>query len=272
MTPAGISLLTSIYFGMFAGGLAFFWLWEDGAPLRPFASEQVRRRHALRNLGVLAAVIVFADLAVGTWWLRIGEHLLDPPNGLLTPLALPIAAQIVVAFLAVDFYEYAMHRLFHRWRPLWLLHAVHHSDPHVDMTTGARHHPIETAIALVGRVALYLALGLPLWIEVVRIVFVNTLFLLQHANVRCPRWIEVSRVVFVTPAVHRQHHSPDAPLIDRNFGQIFSFWDRLFRTYAEPHDDAPAAYGLRKLGDERWQTLAGILLTPFRARAVPGPL
>jgi hypothetical protein len=34
MTPAGISLLTSIYLGLFVGGIAFFWLWEDGAPLK----------------------------------------------------------------------------------------------------------------------------------------------------------------------------------------------------------------------------------------------
>lgn len=272
MTPSGISLLTSIYLGLFFGGLAFFWLWEDGAPLKPFADERARRRHALVNLGVLAAVIVVADLAVGTFVLRIGERLLDPPDGLLTPLGLPVAAQIVVAFLVVDLYEYGLHRLAHRWRPLWLLHAVHHSDPHVDMTTAARHHPFETAISLVLRVGIYLVLGLPLWIEVVRIVFVNVLFLLQHANVRCPRAIEALRVAFVTPAVHRQHHSPDAPLIDRNYGQIFSFWDRVFRTYAEPAADAPPEYGLRTLREPRWQTLGGVLLTPLRARAISGPL
>jgi sterol desaturase/sphingolipid hydroxylase (fatty acid hydroxylase superfamily) len=272
MTQAGISLLTSLYLGLFVGGLAFFWLWEDGAPLKPFADERARRGHAFVNLGVLAAVILFADLFVGTYLLRIGAHLLDAPAGLLTPLGLPVATQIVVAFLAVDLYEYGLHRLAHRWRPLWLLHAVHHSDPHVDMTTAARHHPLETAIALVPRVALYPVLGLPLWIEVVRIVIVNVLFLLQHANVSAPRAIEALRVVFVTPAVHRQHHSPDAPLIDRNFGQIFSFWDRAFGTYAEPEADLPAEYGLRKLRESRWQTLAGVLLTPLRARAVPGPL
>ena len=30
--------------------------------------------------------------------------------------------------------------------------------------------------------------------------------------------------------------------------------------------------GLRKLAGERWQTVAGILLTPLRARSIPGPL
>lgn len=272
MTPGGLSILTSIYLGLFAGGLIFFWLWEDGAPLRPFPDARARRVHALRNLGILLAVILFADVVVGTWLLRTGERLLEAPTGLLAPLALPIAAQIAIAFVVTDLFEYALHRLAHRWRPLWLIHAVHHSDPHVDVTTGARNHPFETAIAITGRVAIYLALGLPLWIELVRVVVVNTLFLAQHANVEFPRAIEALRVVFVTPAVHRQHHSPVAPLIDRNFGQMFSFWDRLFGTYAEPAAPAPPAYGLRKLAGERWQTVAGALLTPFHARSVPGPL
>jgi sterol desaturase/sphingolipid hydroxylase (fatty acid hydroxylase superfamily) len=72
--------------------------------------------------------------------------------------------------------------------------------------------------------------------------------------------------------VHRQHHSPDAPLIDRNYGQVLSLWDRLFGSYAEPSGDLPPAYGLRTLDAPQWQTVAGVLLTPFRARSVPGPL
>jgi sterol desaturase/sphingolipid hydroxylase (fatty acid hydroxylase superfamily) len=272
MTQAGISLLTSIYLGLFVGGFVFCWLWEDGAPLKPFSDARSRRRHALRNFGVLAAVILFADLFVGTYLLEIGRHLLDPPTGGLAPLALPLAAQIVVAFLAIDLYEYGLHRLAHRWRPLWLLHAVHHSDPHVDVTTSARHHPVETAISIAGRLPIYLVLGLPLWIEVIRIIVANTMFLAQHTNAAFPRALESLRVALVTPAVHRQHHSPVPPLVDRNYGQIFSFWDRLFGTYAEPEGDAPPEYGLRKLTDDRWQTLAGILMTPLRAKAVPGPL
>jgi sterol desaturase/sphingolipid hydroxylase (fatty acid hydroxylase superfamily) len=160
----------------------------------------------------------------------------------------------------------------HSWRPLWLLHSVHHSDPHVDLTTSARHHPFETAIGLAVRVGLYLALGLPLWIEVIRAILVNTASLWQHANVRAPRWLEALRAVVVTPAVHRQHHSPDAPLIDRNFGQALTMWDRMFGTYAEPVEDLPPAYGLRKLDAPKWQTIGGVLLTPVRARSVLGPL
>ncbi|MEO8976917.1 MAG: sterol desaturase family protein [Casimicrobiaceae bacterium] len=264
--------MTSVYLGLFAGGLAFAWLCEDGAPLRPFANAAERRRHALRNFGVLLAVFLIADMLVGTWLVRFGEHLMDAPGGLVARWALPVAAQVVIAFVVIDLYEYGFHRLSHAWRPLWLLHSVHHSDLRVDVTTAVRNHPVETSIVFVGRIGVYLVLGLPLWIEVARVIVVNAVLFAQHANVAFPRAIEALRVFLVTPAVHRQHHSPTRPLIDRNFGQIFSLWDRAFGSYAEPQSDAPPEYGLARLAGEPYQTVIGILLTPLRARALPAPL
>jgi sterol desaturase/sphingolipid hydroxylase (fatty acid hydroxylase superfamily) len=272
VTPAGISLLTSIYLGLFVGGILFFWFWEDGAPLKPFVDARERRRHVLVNAAVLVAVILFADMLVGTWILRIGERLLEAPDGLLTPLGLPVWALAILGLVLMDGVEYGVHRFAHAWRPFWLVHSAHHSDPHVDFTTGARHHPLDTTVSLVIRLGLYLLLGLPVWIEVIRAILVNVMALWQHANVRAPAALEALRPVLVTPAVHRVHHVPDAPLVDRNFGQILSIWDRLFGTYHAPAGDLPPEYGLRKLHGPAWQTASGVLLTPFRARSIPGPL
>jgi sterol desaturase/sphingolipid hydroxylase (fatty acid hydroxylase superfamily) len=272
MTAAGVSLLTSVYLGLLIGGIWFAWQWESGDPLQPFPSESARRRHALRNLGMLLLVVLVTDLAVGTWLLRAGSHVLDPPRGVTAALGLPIAAQLVVAFVAVDFYEYWFHRLAHRYRPLWLAHCVHHSDPHVDATTAWRHHPVETTLQFLPYFAIYLVLGLPYWIEIVRAIVVNTMLYAQHANAAFPRAIEAQRWLLMTPAVHRVHHSPDPPLVDRNFGTLLSVWDRLFGTYAEPAGEAPPEYGLRRLADERHQTLAGLVATPWRARRLATPL
>ena len=272
MTAAGVSLLTSIYLGLLVGGIAFAWQWESGAPLRPFASPGARWRHALANFGMLVVVVAITDVLVGTWLLRAGSHVLGPPRGVTAGLALPVAAQILLAFVAVDLYEYAFHRLAHRWRPLWLVHCVHHSDPHVDATTAWRHHPVETTLQFVPYFAIYLALGLPYWIEIVRAIVINTVLYAQHTNAGFPRAIESLRWLLMTPAVHRQHHAPDLPLVDRNFGTLFSIWDRAFGTYAAPAGDAPRAYGLRKLADARFQTFAGLLATPLRARRLAPPL
>lgn len=272
MTETAVGALRGIYLGLLAGGLIFAWMWEDGAPLREFATRAERRRHWLRNFGMLVAVVLCADLLVGTWWLKVGERLLEPASGVLSPLALSWPLQILAAFLVVDLYEYALHRLAHRWRPLWLIHAVHHSDPHVDSSTSFRHHPLETAIVITGRILLYVALGLPLWIEIVRATVANLVILFQHANIDFPPWVERMRGVIATPAFHRVHHDPDKPWIDRNFGQVFTFWDRLFRTGHTPEASAPAEYGLRRLRDDRWQSLPGMLTTPFAAWRLQGSL
>ena len=272
MTPEQLSLAVSAYLGASFGGFLFAWAWEGGAPLRPGPVAASRRSHLARHFAMLALVVVVSDLAFAQGVLRIPERLFAPTDGLLTPFALPAAALVVVGLVVLDLYEYAVHRLAHAWRPLWLLHAVHHSDPHVDFSTGARHHPIENMIVIAGRLGVYLALGLPLWIEALRATLVNLALTLQHANVAFPRGIEALRGLLVTPAVHRVHHSADAPLTDRNFGQLLSVWDRWFGTYAEPAGDAPVVYGLRRLAGERWQTLRGMLMTPLAARRIDGPL
>ena len=38
--------------------------------------------------------------------------------------------------------------------------------------------------------------------------------------------------IFVTPSTHRVHHGYNPEYIDKNFGAVFIFWDKLFGTYA----------------------------------------
>ena len=160
-------------------------------------------------------------------------------------LALPLAVQVLVALVLIDLYEYTFHRLAHAWRPLWLLHAVHHSDPHVDVTTAMRHHPLETAIAFGGRMVIYVGLGLPLWIEVVRVIVVNTALLAQHANVGFPtrdrgdaRRAGHARAASPAP---QSRAAADRP----QFRPGVLDMDRLFGTYVPPRGDAPPEYGLQ---------------------------
>jgi len=45
----------------------------------------------------------------------------------------------------------------------------------------------------------------------------------------------------ITPSNHRVHHGSDERYIDKNFGVLFTFWDRLFNTYVK--EDAFPTYG-----------------------------
>jgi sterol desaturase/sphingolipid hydroxylase (fatty acid hydroxylase superfamily) len=258
-----LSLLRIAYYGLMAGTFAFLLLWEDGSPL--VRGMPSRRRHVLRNLALFVCVVAVADGLVGAWLLDIPSRLTITPTGLLTPL--PLAAQLIVAFVVMDLSTYVVHRLFHAQRWLWLMHSVHHSDAEVDVSTSIRHHPVEVAIDVAVKLALYLLLGLPLWMEAARTLLINPLSMAQHANIDYPAWLERPlRWLLVTPAMHRVHHLPEASATDTNYGQCFSFWDRIFGTYRAPNPAGAPRFGLANLAGESFQSVSGMLLTPFRAR------
>lgn len=261
-----LSLLRIAYYGLMAGAFAFLLLWEDGAPL--VRSVPMRRRHVLRNLALFVCVVAVADGLVGALLLDIPSRLTITPPGWLTPLPLP--AQLAVAFVVMDLATYALHRLFHAHRWLWLMHSVHHSDAQVDVSTSLRHHPVEVAIDVAVKLVLYLLLGLPLWIEAARTLLINPLSMAQHANIAYPAWLERPLGwLLVTPTMHRVHHLPEEAETNSNFGQCFSVWDRVFGTYRSPDPQRAPRFGLANLTGDSFQSVAGMLATPWRARGMP---
>ena len=69
--------------------------------------------------------------------------------------------------------------------------------------------------------------------------------------------------IIATPNFHRVHHSFPQQLTDSNYGNIFSFWDRLFGTYNKV-DPRQLKFGLEDSGDERQQGFWYMVTTPFR--------
>jgi sterol desaturase/sphingolipid hydroxylase (fatty acid hydroxylase superfamily) len=52
-------------------------------------------------------------------------------------------ASFVARFLLMNLLSYLVHRCEHAVPLVWRFHALHHSDPDVDLTTSLRHHLIE---------------------------------------------------------------------------------------------------------------------------------
>jgi sterol desaturase/sphingolipid hydroxylase (fatty acid hydroxylase superfamily) len=120
---------------------------------------------------------------------------------------------------------------------LWGLHALHHSDPELDITTTLRHHPGEAFLTAIVIGLGGAALGLSPWVIGLYGSLDLSIQFLAHANVYLPERLSAKfgRVV-VTPDLHAIHHSRAAADFGANFGAVFSVWDRLFRTYRkEPH-------------------------------------
>lgn len=186
--------------------------------------------------------------------------------GLLNLLALPWWLKAILGLLLLDFVEYLMHRLSHNVRWLWLLHAVHHSDTKLDVTANLRTHPLHLLLLVGFKVVAVIAIGLPLWVFLLKEIMTVVMGALHHAAIEWPAWIDRRLSwLLITPRGHWLHHSPDMPESNSNFGQVFSFWDRLFGTYSTPRA-GQTRFGLAALSTRSWHSGWGMLMTPWRAR------
>src|SRR5439155_9689214 len=151
--------------------------------------------------------------------------------GLLDSLDLPGGIRVVIAIVGLDALAYVQHRLLHRIDVLWRLHAVHHSDPEIDVTTTFRHHPLEAIFnsVLIGGVVLAIGFSPA---EIAAYTWVSFIVeLVAHANLALPSWFgAILGGLIVTPEFHHLHHSRSNAEANANFGQAFSFWDTLFGT------------------------------------------
>jgi len=146
---------------------------------------------------------------------------------------------------------------------------MHHADLDVDVTTGARFHPVEILLSLGIKFVVIVALGTPGLSVLLFEVLLNATSMFNHSNVRIPAVMErVLRWVVVTPDMHRVHHSIVRHETDSNFGFNFPWWDRLFRTY-RPQPEAGhdgMTLGIACFRDSQELRLDRMLTQPFRAK------
>ena len=53
------------------------------------------------------------------------------------------------------------------------------------------------------------------------------------------KWLEY---IFITPSLHGVHHASDEKYLDKNYGDVFVFWDKLFGTFQK--EEEKPRYGL----------------------------
>ena len=153
---------------------------------------------------------------------------------------MPDTFSLVFSIICLDWTSYYLHRNFHAFPFLWKFHRVHHTDLEVDATTATRFHLVELLAVLALQSLIVVLLGVRWEILVVYWVLLNTASLFAHSNLKLPARVdEILRFVLVTPGMHLIHHSLNPKEHHRNFGFIFSVWDRLFGTYLSTPERDP---------------------------------
>jgi len=187
--------------------------------------------------------------------------------GLFNMVALPSWLELLLALFLLDLAIYLQHRLFHYVPVLSRLHRMHHADLDVDVTTGARFHPLEILLSLGIKFLVVVPLGAsPLAVLLFEITL-NGTSMFNHSNVRVAPAIErLLRWLVVTPDMHRVHHSIMRRETNSNFGFNFSWWDRLFGTYRHQPEAGHEAMtlGIGQFRDPRELRLDRMLTQPFR--------
>jgi sterol desaturase/sphingolipid hydroxylase (fatty acid hydroxylase superfamily) len=150
----------------------------------------------------------------------------------------------IIAFFALDFAGYWVHRLQHVTNFFWNGHIVHHSSEEFNLACALR----QSISSIVKIFIIFLlpaaVFGVPE--KVIGIVaplhlFAQFWYHTQHINK-----MGFLEKIIVTPSHHRVHHAINPQYIDKNYGQIFIFWDKLFGSYQEEIPGVTPVYGITR--------------------------
>lgn len=249
---------------LIVAGLLIFWIIEGAIPLLPMSYKRTKGRHALVNLGfTVIHLVIHTFLAI--FIVMLCDWCGTNQFGLVYWVNASILGTVIISLLVLDFFGgWLVHITEHKIYMLWRFHIVHHADNNVDVTTGLRHHPIESILrGLFFFLGIFIS-GSPVYAVMIyqTVLILSTAF--THANISLPRWFDSSlSYVFVSPNMHKVHHHWQQPYTDSNYGAIFSIWDRLFGTFKKL-DAKDIRYGLdRYYPNEKDEDFFALMKKPF---------
>jgi sterol desaturase/sphingolipid hydroxylase (fatty acid hydroxylase superfamily) len=147
-----------------------------------------------------------------------------------------------ILILATDMVWYWYHRLGHEVNLFWGAHIVHHQSEEFNYSVSARITTIQAIIRNVFWCMLPLAGFHPSMVIVTLVIHGAYSFFTHTQVIRKLGWMEH---VLITPSHHRVHHASNEKYLNKNYGDLFVFWDKLFGTF-QPEEDAveETVYGL----------------------------
>lgn len=230
-------------------------------PYRKRVSKRwVRWSHNLAMVGLSSVLIRLSSIILPIVW---ASQISQAKGGLFGYFDWNHGLEMLLSLLVLDCAIYLQHKLFHKVPLLWKVHAVHHSDLDLDVSSGVRFHPLEIFLSLVYKLIIISFFGISPEAVLVFEVMINILSHFNHSNIRIPQVLEtILEKLIVTPRLHLVHHSVVLSQSHSNFGFSIILWDHLFRTYHPAKDDT-IQIGLADKECAEEPTLMDLLLMPF---------
>ena len=201
----------------------------------------------LARVGVLpiASFLVFYQVQVAVNGFLVAHGYIPPMLETMVPALMghPIVTFVLYA-LILDCSDYWRHRLSHRFRGWYALHALHHAQRQMSFWSDDRNHVLDDVVAGLWFGAVGLAIGIPPLQFPLLLMFLRFVESLSHANVKLS-FGRIGERILVSPRFHRMHHGVlAAGQRSCNYAAVFPIWDILFGTadfaaeYPATGDDA----------------------------------
>lgn len=149
-----------------------------------------------------------------------------------------------IAFIALDFSGYWIHRIQHTTNIFWNAHIIHHSSEEFNLACALRQ-----SISVFFKIFTFFLipaaiLGVPG--NVIAVVAPLHLFIQFWYHTQHIGKMGVFENIIVTPSHHRVHHAINPEYLDKNYSQVFIIWDKLFGTFQEEKKEIPPVYGITR--------------------------
>jgi len=138
----------------------------------------------------------------------------------------------MLLLLATDLVWYWYHRLGHEINILWGAHIVHHHSEDFNYTVSARITTLQSIVRNVFWSILPFAGFQPGMVIVILVIHGTYSFFTHTQVIGKLGWAEY---IFITPTHHGVHHASNPKYLNKNYGDIFVFWDKLFGTFQRLH-------------------------------------
>ena len=262
-------ITTEVRSAILIGGLTILLLIESGIPL--FKMDYKKLAHAGINI-VFTLITIMVNL-IGAMGILLAVRFNEVYGfGLLNIFELPTWLYVIIGLVLLDLIgAWLIHWIQHSVKWMWKFHLIHHTDPHVDATSGLRAHPGENIFRLffttLAVIVTGASFGLVMMYQTLSVFFAH----FTHANIKIPYKIDkYLSYILVTPNFHKVHHHYVQPYTDSNYGNIFSIWDHIFGTVKELDIMKELVYGI-DTHMERYEhsSIKNLLMIPFQPYRPP---
>jgi sterol desaturase/sphingolipid hydroxylase (fatty acid hydroxylase superfamily) len=210
--------------------------------LRPQQRRLNNWKHDRFNL-FIGAVNVVLNFLPATLLVQLLEYIATARIGLFQYIKLPFFLELILTVLILDAWMYAWHRMNHTLPFLWRWHRFHHRDEKMNSTTAVRFHIVELLLSVPGKGMLYVLMGFSFLPVVIYEFLFFTAVVFHHSNIRISKEADARySLLFASPHMHRIHHSKRVEETHSNYGALFSFWDKLWKSW-KPTPEGDIIFG-----------------------------